>query len=125
VRIRGLGAFEGQGDHVVYLDLANAEQVVALRGFLLKQLLPLVLPENERVAQVTLADYHPHVTLGLGLSDARLREVRARAMEQPIDLSFDVDCVWLATQAGADPWRYIRSFVLGGDTPAPCDADPH
>lgn len=125
VRIRGLGAFEAPEDHVVYLEVATSERVVALRDFLLKQCLPLVLPENERVAQFNLANYHPHVTLGLGLTDTQLREIRARSAECSVDLSFRVDCVWLATQAGVAPWRYVRSFALGGDAPAPCDADHH
>lgn len=125
VRIRGLGAFEKPGDHLVYLGVTNEEQVVALRGFLLKQLLPHLTPENERVAQFTLASYHPHVTLGLGLSDAELRAILGATIRRPVDLSFRADCVWLMSQAGSAPWRYVRSFALGGEAAAPCSLDHH
>jgi len=125
VRVRGLGAFEHPGDHLVYLGVANEEQVVALRGFLLKQLLPHLTPENDRVAQFTLASYHPHVTLGLGLSDAELQSILATAQRRVVDLLFRADCVWLMAQVGSAPWRYVRSFPLGGEGSAPCQDDHH
>jgi 2'-5' RNA ligase len=123
VRVHGAGFFETPGDHVAYLDVVKPERVIALRGFLLKQLLPLLVPENDRVAQFTLAHYHPHVTLGLGLSDAQHREILAAIDKHPLDLSFLVDCVWLVSEAGASPWRYERSFALGGGSPKSCAPD--
>jgi len=123
VRVHGVGVFETPGDHVAYLNVVTPERVMALRGFLLKQLLPLVLPENDRVAQFTLAHYHPHVTLGLGLSDAQRQEILVATDTHPVDLSFLVDCMWLVSQSGASPWHYERSFPLGGDAQSPCAPD--
>ncbi|MGC9358842.1 MAG: 2'-5' RNA ligase family protein [Anaerolineae bacterium] len=123
VRVHRVGFFERPDDHVAYLDVATPERVIALRDFLLKQLLPLVLPENDRVAQFTLAHYHPHVTLGLDLSDVQRREILAATDKHPLDLSFLVDCVWLVSQFGASPWRYERSFALSGDAQLPCAPD--
>ncbi|MCD6303265.1 MAG: 2'-5' RNA ligase family protein [Anaerolineae bacterium] len=119
VRVHGVRAFETSRDNIAYLDVVTPERVVALRGFLLKQLLPLILPENEHVGQFTLAHYHPHVTLGLGLSDTQLLGILAAAEKCSVDLLFRVDCVWLISQARPSPWRCICSFVLGKDAHSP------
>lgn|GEM_PF-1286505 len=113
VRLHGLGVFKGQNDHLIYIQIAEPQTLIALHNELLKAVEGLITPQDERYRKWCVTSYQPHVTLGLGLTDRELEEFLHTGTLHPFDESFEVSGLWLAQQAPNGPWQYITEFPLG------------
>jgi 2'-5' RNA ligase len=113
VRVTGLGAFRAKDDNVAYLEIADPRNVVALHEDLLRATDGLVIPQDERYREWCTTAYQPHVTLGLGLSDAELEEFLRAGGQRRFDERFKVTRIWLAAQAPQGLWQYEGEYILG------------
>ncbi len=113
VRLTGLGVFRTEDNNAVYLDIADPAPILALHNALLRATEGLTEPENEQLRIWTIDNYHPHVTLGLGMSDDDLEEFLRLGSERQVDLTFDVQSIWLAEQVPNGPWEYSAEYPLG------------
>lgn len=116
VRLFGLGVFRTEDDNAVYLNLTDPAPVLALHHALLRATEGAALPENERLRIWTIENYHPHVTLGLGLSDSDLEEFLRVGRERQVDVTFEVQSIWMVEQASNGPWEYVAEYSLGATT---------
>jgi len=112
VRVGGLGAFRARGDNVVYLRISEAGPILALHDELVRVTRGRVALQDEEQAGATAAPYIPHVTLGLGLSDAELKGFLLPGAAAEVDERFQVSSVWLARQTPHSPWEYVREYRL-------------
>jgi 2'-5' RNA ligase len=120
LRITGLGEYKASDDNVVFLRIANPQDLTALHRDLLEATQDQILAQDERLREWNFQDFEPHVTLGLGLTDQELDHFMRAAAGCAFDESYEVTRVWLAGGISTGPWQYIASYTLGdsGDTEA-------
>jgi 2'-5' RNA ligase len=117
VQLAGLASFRAPNDNVVYLQLADPTQVVATHNTLLHALRDHITWSDPRYAEWMVAGYHPHVTLGLGLSDGELAEFLHVSDGHSFQAAFEVSRVCMARQLPHGPWEYVAEYPLFGELP--------
>ncbi len=112
VRLTTLRAFHGEDANAVYLQVSECEPLVALHTALLDMLRPNIMLQRELPEQ----GYVPHVTLGLGLTDAELEKVMQTSYDRTFDDRFTISEIHLVEQEPRLPWRHSLTFLLEGQT---------
>jgi 2'-5' RNA ligase len=112
IHLEGLGAFRKANDNVVYLRLREPAELAALHHALLDALAGTIAVD-ERSASWTGAKYSPHVTLGLGLSDATTDEFLRSAAVRAFAAEFEAFAIWLVGQQPSGPWELLAGLPLG------------
>lgn len=113
VSLSGLEAFREQDDNTIYLQIVDPQPLIALHDDLLAVVADLIVPQDERCHEWYITCYHPHVTLGLGLSDKELEAFLRAGETRHLKESFEVSSLWLAEQAPYGPWQYLTEFPFG------------
>ena len=117
-----LDAFHGDGMHVVYLSVGDGDQLAALHWALVEATRGHLEMPNERVRVWNLECYEPHITLGMGLTDAELDAFVELGLVRDPELAFLGDRISLVEQAPNGLWQHIACFPLGGALDDPCRA---
>jgi len=117
VQLAGLASFRAPNSNVVFVRLENTERVLATHNALLGALESCITWTDPRMVEWMGADYHPHVTLGLGLSDHELAEFLDRSSSRQFQGAFQVSRVCMARQAPHGPWEYVAEYPLFGELP--------
>jgi 2'-5' RNA ligase len=112
IHLEGLGAFRKPNDNVVYMRLRDPEELAALHHALLDALAG-TFAVDERSASWTGARYSPHVTLGIGLSDAETDEFLRSATARAFAAEFEAFAIWLVRQQPSGPWENLAGLPLG------------
>jgi len=128
LHIAGLGAFIARDDNVVYLHVADPDNIMALHRDLLEATRGQLIPQSDRDREWSFERYHPHVTLGLRLSDRELQQFLPMALGSELGETFQVTCISLAEQTPHGPWHYMIEYPLGSPAPGaapdpPCASD--
>lgn len=113
IHLNGLGVFRAENSHAVYLRVVDAEPVYALHKALLEATADIVMAENEQLHVWTVANYNPHVTLGLRMSDGEMEEFLRLGRERSLDVTFRARSIWLAEQVPNGPWEFTAEYALG------------
>ena len=114
VRVSGLGAFEAPDDNTVYLHVQYSPALWDLRDQIVEAVAPCAEFASAQVRVWNYGAYHPHVTLGITVSDRELAEFWNQTDRSDAALSFDVSSVWLAEQVHNGPWQHVAEYPLGG-----------
>jgi len=117
VRVSGLGAFEAPNDNTVYLPVQYSPALWDLRDQVVEAVSHCAEFADEHVRAWNLGAYHPHISLGIKVSDRELLEFWSQGDRSETVLSFDVDRVWLAEQVPNGPWQHVAEFPLGDLAP--------
>ena len=123
VAIGNIGAFEKPDDHTIYIGVIETEEIRALQRALWQTLEPKIAFASEGTRAWNMPDnYHPHVTLGLNLTDAEYAAFAHSGAEQGCAASFAVTSIDLVTQHADGPWQCLTSYTLGPDAKdSPCE----
>jgi 2'-5' RNA ligase len=113
LRITGLGHYRASDDNVVFLRIANPQDLATLHSDLLEATQDQIIAQDERLREWNFQNFDPHVTLGLGLTDQELGHFVRSAAGRSFDESYEVSRIWLARGISTGPWQYITSYVLG------------
>jgi 2'-5' RNA ligase len=119
VQLGGLASFQSPNNNVVFLQLTNPTRVVATHRELLEALQDSITWSDPRFAEWMVTKYHPHVTLGLSLSDRELAEfLRIGASSRRFHATFRVTRMCLARQVPNGPWEFVAEFPFFGELPS-------
>ncbi|MBM3189527.1 MAG: 2'-5' RNA ligase family protein [Chloroflexi bacterium] len=122
VHIAGLGAFRRPDNNVVYLGVPAADELTALHQRLTQAIEGRIVPQYQWCDEDGFVCYQPHVTLGLGLTDAELIAALQTEAHTGLKATFTVASLQLTEQQPGGPWRCVSECTMGVEAfgPGPC-----
>ncbi len=111
-----IGTFRDGDISTPYLGIADPSPYIALHNDLLETFAEAVTPESEQFRAWTIDQYMPHVTLGLGLSEAEMREFTQRTQSIKLNVGFISSTLSLLRQRQGSVWENDLELPLQSET---------
>jgi 2'-5' RNA ligase len=105
----GFGYFQGDSN-TAYIAIENKQSVVDLHYAINRTLYSLVADGYNR--EFNLVNFIPHVTIGTGIPDDILNEVKKTLAEVNVHYECEINSFWLLANTGDGKWIIENEFAL-------------
>lgn len=119
--VTGMGAFHAGDTHTVYLSAGKGDQPDALHWALVEAMRDEIEMCNEHIRVWNMERYHPHITLGMNLTDRELDDFMTLGLVHDLEIRFAVDRISLVQEGLNGLWQHVACYPLGATAYDPCD----